>query len=98
MCLTLTNCIDKYGHCPAAGGRSGWTNTTHHIGYLAPGDLWHPDQEPLALPHTVAEVHHIGDMTTLVDQYGDQFVYPAGSLLPTAVPDPPHWAPSAFHR
>lgn len=36
-------------------------------------------------------------MTTLVDQYGDQFVYPAGSLLATAVPDPPHWAPSAFH-
>lgn len=85
MCLTLANAADVAAHSTSEIGR-GYSLTSHHSGYLAPGDLWRPD--PAGHPHTVTEVNRKNDEVLLTDQTGETYAYPTGSILPTAVMDP----------
>lgn len=85
MCLTVANAMTvEQHHNPAAPGRLGWTDTTHHIGRIEPGDLFRPDA---GHPH-YTEIHHRQDrLVELVDQYGHPHTYPAAAEIPTAVAD-----------
>lgn len=86
MCLTLDNAADVDVHYASDEFGRGYRLTSHHSGYIAPGDLWRPD--PSAYPHTVTEVNRKQDQVLLTDQVGATYAYPAGSILPTAVRDP----------
>lgn len=86
MCLTVANAMTvEQHHNPAAPGRLGWTDTTHHICRIEPGDQFRPDT---GHPHYVTEIHHHQDRLELVDQYGNAHTYPCAAQIPTAVADP----------
>lgn len=86
MCLTLANAADVDAHSGTYEIGRGYSLTSHHAGYLAPGDLWRPD--PSGHPRTVTEIHRKKGQVLLTDQMGQTWSYPAGSILPTAVMDP----------
>jgi hypothetical protein len=86
MCLTAANAAAVLDHRESAAPARGYTCTRHHAGYIMPGDLWRPD--PGGAPHTVTDVVRHDGQVTVTDQYGAVYRYPAGSLIPTAVPDP----------
>lgn len=86
MCLTVANAMTvEQHHDPDLPGRPGWTDTTHHIGRIEPGDLFRPDT---GHPHYVTEIHHRQGRLELVDQYGNPHTYPSAVQIPTAVADP----------
>lgn len=85
MSATLANAAAVHEHHASGRGR-GVTLTSHHIGHLAPGDLFRPD--PRGSTRTVTEIHRRRDRVSLTDQMGTEYVYPAESVLPTAVTDP----------
>lgn len=85
MSVTLANAAAVHEHHASGSGR-GITLTTHHIGHLAPGDLFRPD--PRGSTRTVTEIHRRRNRVSLTDQTGTEFTYPAESILPTAVADP----------
>lgn len=84
MSVTIANAAAVHEHHASGCGR-GVTLTTHHIGYLAPGDLFRPD--PHGSTRTVTEIHRRRDRVSLTDQMGREYTYPAESVLPTAVAD-----------
>jgi hypothetical protein len=86
MCLTLGNAAAVFEHRARTTPRGGYTETVHHVGHLAPGDLWRPNPE--RPPHVVTDVRHRGNAVSLTDQLGQIHRYPADALVPTAVPDP----------
>ena len=86
MCLTRANATTLLEHRDKTPPARGYTRTQHHAGYLSPGDLWRPD--PDGQPHVVTAVGRHHDRITLTDQYGLTYPYPAGGLIPTALPDP----------
>ena len=56
MCLTLTNAATIHHHTdPTGTAVRGYTSTTHHAGYLTPGDQWRP--LPDQPPRTVTDIH-----------------------------------------
>lgn len=85
MTLTLDNAAAVFDHDPSAPGR-GYTRTRHHVGHLTPGDQWRPD--PDQPPRTVTAIRRRHGRITLTDQTGVNYIYPADTLIPTAVPDP----------
>lgn len=96
MCLTLGNAAAVFEHRAHAAPRGGYTETLHHVGHLAPGDLWRPaDGRP---PHVVTEIRNRGDVVTVTDQMGQVHRYPTDAILPTAVRDPLTLGASGLRR
>lgn len=94
MCLTLRNAAAVFEHRAHAGPRGGYTETLHHVGHLAPGDLWRPTD---GRPHVVTEVRNRGDVVAVTDQMGQVHRYPTDAILPTAIRDP-LTASASLHR
>ncbi|MFN8199381.1 MAG: hypothetical protein U0R72_13785 [Nakamurella multipartita] len=92
MCLTLGNAAAVHQHRARSTPRGGYTETLHHVGHLAPGDLWRPAAE--RPPHVVTEIRNRGNSVTITDQLGQIHRYPADAIVPTAVPDPLVLAPA----
>ena len=93
MCLYLANAAAIHHHTdPTGTAVRGYTSTSHHAGYITPGDWWHP--VPDQRPRTVTDIHRRHGVIVLTDRYGATWTYPATSLIPTAVPDPLHLHPS----
>jgi hypothetical protein len=89
MCLTLANATSVCDHQDSPPPARGYTRTQHHAGYLAPGDLWRPDDDTTGQenPRTVMAVgHHLGQVV-LTDQYGIAHRYPPDAVISTAVAD-----------
>lgn len=85
MSLTLANAVAVLDHRNPTRRARGYTCTTHAAGRLAPGDLWLAvDGED---PRTAVLVRRNRDRITVTDQYGVKFIYPAGAVIATAVPD-----------
>lgn len=86
MSLTLANAAEVLDHRVTTTPNGGFTRTTHHAGYLGPGDLWRPEQ--WGLPHTVTELRRHAGRIVLIDQVGETYTYPTNAVLATAVADP----------
>lgn len=86
MCLTLGNAAAVHQHRAHSTPCGGYTETLHHVGHLAPGDLWRPAAE--RPPHVVTEIRTRGTSVTITDQLGQVHRYPADAIVPTAVRDP----------
>lgn len=86
MSLTIDNACEVLDYCVTDTPTGGFTRTSHHAGYLAPGDLWRPGRGDQ--PHTITELRRSADQITLVDQTGTSYRYRTDAILPTAVADP----------
>jgi len=87
--LTLANATTIHHHTdPTGTAVRGYTATSHHAGHLTPGDQWRP--LPDQPPRIVTDLHRRHGVIVLTDQYGSAWTYSATSVIPTAVPDPPH--------
>ena len=96
MCLTLGNAAAVHEHRTRATHRGGYTETLHHVGHLAPGDLWRPvDGLP---PHVVTNIRSRDNSVTITDQLGQVHRYATNAIVPTAVPDPLVLRPVALPR
>lgn len=85
MCVTLGNAAAVFDHRAPSAPCAGYTETMHHVGHLAPGDLWRPTE---GRPHVVTEIRSRGNAVCLTDQLGQVHRYPVDALVPTAVRDP----------
>ncbi len=96
MCLTLGNAAAVHEYRTTATTRRGYTETLHHVGHLAPGDLWRPvDDCP---PHVVTDIRSRGNSVTITDHLGQIHRYATNAIVPTAVPDPLVLRPVAVPR
>jgi len=86
MCLTLGNAAAVHQHRDRSTPRGGYTETLHHVGHLAPGDLWRPAAD--RPPHVVTDVRSRGNGVTVTDQLGQVHRYAVDAIVPTAVRDP----------